>query len=71
MEWIKQIAYKKFPVLLLINLEGTLAYRTKGTEEIETKLDNFHRGRDEIKNSFYFRPGYEQLIKGLIGHKRA
>ena len=66
MNELKNIVCKKFKILILIDLGGTLFLRT--SEEVK----NGTKWSYKFKLYFYyFRPGYDQLLLRILNHPRS
>jgi NLI interacting factor-like phosphatase len=65
LEQLYQICCKKFPILVLVDLNGTLFHRTS---EKDARNWTFS---EKIKAYFYFyRPGHEEFLLRLYNHPR-
>ena len=60
---LNEAAYKKFRILILIDLEGTILYRSPNS--IDVKHDFEYEGVQ-----YFFRPGYADILTSLIRHPR-
>lgn len=68
--WVRKLAFKRFPILVLVNLEGTLLFRTKGENLLKSDLEYFETGQGKFVTRCYFQPGYDAFLKILLSHKR-
>lgn len=65
MDWFKDEVCKKFPLLVLIDLGGTLFYRTS---DRDAKGLNF--STKITKYFYFFRPGHIEFLTALYNHPR-
>ena len=57
---------KKFQILVLVDLNGTIFFRTD-KKDVTTRSNDFKIKRHE----YFMRPGFEQFIQRIIEHPRS